>query len=315
MRDNADAPPVDKIGSGGQAARGKLLTTPSRMLKLVIPLVGQADSDQDGEDGKRDLEPLALLVHPQQPLSYLERLIQSEVPVIRDKDGKERVPGVWFRAPSAVGEGEEDGEDGGGGSSGQSGGEEGREEQLDEGDEMMVDGKVVKTGKIKIQGDHEIVIEKTKEKKDLDRELRKAHSFSLPDPEQNPADDDPDSFVRWSGSTEIGDFIRDAARAKHFALDIEGAPKPILVGVPSFQDRTYYLRMRLRQKSREMSRAVDIKKECDDLAEKGAKRLATAGGVILVTWWGIVYALTFRTSLGWDVMEPVTVSKRSYGID
>jgi len=140
----------------------------------------------------------------------------------------------------------------------------------------------------------------------LDRELRKAHSFSLPDPEENPVDEDPESFVRWSGSTEIGDFIRDAARAKHFALDIEGAPHPILVGVPSFQDRTYYLRMRLRQKSREMARAVDIKEECDEIAQQGAKRLATAGGIALVAWWGVVYALTFRTSLGWDVMEPVT---------
>lgn len=46
-------------------------------------------------------------------------------------------------------------------------------------------------------------------------------------------------FVRLSGSTEIGDFIRDAARGQEFAIEIEGAPNDVRVGVPSFNDRTY----------------------------------------------------------------------------
>jgi len=112
--------------------------------------------------------------------------------------------------------------------------------------------------------------------------------------------------VRWSSSTEIGDFIRDAARGKEFAIEIENAPRDIRVGVPSFNDRTYYLRMRLRKKSKEIAALADIKKECDEIAHRGAKRVAIAGGAGLVVWWGLVYELTFRTELGWDVMEPVT---------
>lgn len=41
---------------------------------------------------------MALLVHPQQPLSYLERLIQSELPSIKNEKGEEKVPAVHFRA-------------------------------------------------------------------------------------------------------------------------------------------------------------------------------------------------------------------------
>ena len=115
-------------------------------------------------------------------------------------------------------------------------------------------------------------------------------------------------FVRWSSSTEIGDFIRDAARGQEFAIEIEGAPEEIRVGVPSFNERTYYLRMRLRKTSRKISEMADIKKECDKLAHKAAKNVAKAGFAGIVTWWGVVYYLTFQTELGWDVMEPVTVS-------
>lgn len=113
-------------------------------------------------------------------------------------------------------------------------------------------------------------------------------------------------FVRWSKSTEIGDFVRDAARGREFAVEIEGAPREIRVGVPSFGDRTYYLRMRLRKKSREIASMADVKKECDLGAEAGAQRLAQAGFGGMVGWGAIVYYLTFMTDLGWDVMEPVT---------
>lgn len=33
------------------------------------------------------MEPLALLVHPQQPISYVERLIQAELPVVEADGG------------------------------------------------------------------------------------------------------------------------------------------------------------------------------------------------------------------------------------
>jgi hypothetical protein len=74
---------------------GKLLTTPSRMLKLVLPLEAHDETKND------DVEPLALLVHPQQPLSYLERLIQSELPTIT-VDGKEKLPSVNFFAEDSM---------------------------------------------------------------------------------------------------------------------------------------------------------------------------------------------------------------------
>ena len=44
------------------------------------------------------MEPLALLVHPHQPLSYLERLIQSELPTITNDKGQSKIPEVHFRA-------------------------------------------------------------------------------------------------------------------------------------------------------------------------------------------------------------------------
>lgn len=113
-------------------------------------------------------------------------------------------------------------------------------------------------------------------------------------------------FVRWSSSTEIGDFIRDAARAKEFEVDIEGADEPIRVAVPSFNDRTYYLRMRLRKTSKKINDMAGVKKECDLAAHKSAQYVAMGGFGIMVAWWGIVYKLTFLTDLGWDTMEPVT---------
>ncbi|KAK6435382.1 hypothetical protein LTR95_008434 [Oleoguttula sp. CCFEE 5521] len=51
---------------------------------------------------------------------------------------------------------------------------------------------------------------------------------------------------------------------------------------------------------------ADVKKQSDDLAQKAAKRVAQGGFAGLIGWWGVVYYLTFKTDLGWDVMEPVT---------
>ena len=115
-------------------------------------------------------------------------------------------------------------------------------------------------------------------------------------------------FVRWSSSTEIGDFIRDAARGKEFAVEIEGALQEIRIGVPSFNDRTYYLRTRLRKASGQILEMTKIKSECDMAAHKGAQRVAMGGAGLLFVYWYVVYRLTFETDLGWDTMEPITVS-------
>ncbi|KAK4958986.1 hypothetical protein LTR10_003785 [Elasticomyces elasticus] len=286
MREGSDVPPVSRNRSAGAMTKGKLLTTPSRMLKLILPL-----TTKDTNHDRKDVEPLALLVHPQQPLSYLERLIQSELPTIPTEKG-ERAPVVTFRAQDTT---EED--IGSGKTATQAAKEEEDTEQeeyeLENGEETRIGDKVEKTGKIS-----------SAKAKEEDKKLpRHGHAS---DKAAEVSDPDHPNFVRWSPSTEIGDFIRDAARGTEFAVDIEGAPEAIYVGVPSFADRTYYLRMRLRKTAKKISASADIKRECDELAQRGAKRVAQSGFAGLLGWWGLVYYLTFQTDLGWDVMEPVT---------
>ena len=104
--------------------------------------------------------------------------------------------------------------------------------------------------------------------------------------------------MRWSTSTEIGDFIRDAARGKEFAVEIQGAPKHIRVGVPSFNDRTHFLRIRLRKTSSKLADMASVKRECDVAAHKGAQKVAMGGFGVLVVYWYVVYRLTFETELG-----------------
>jgi len=268
------------------------LTTPSRLLKLILPL-----TTMDKNEDRKSIEPLALLVHPQQPLSYLERLIQSELPMITSKDGKEKVPDVYFRAEdSAQDEIKADERD-----------DEDLEHKEEGSDEQMVDGKLMKTGKIENKDTKDV------EKKDVMRHKLRGgageggvESYSGKGREGS-SPSGPAKFVRWSSSTEIGDFIRDAARGKEFAVEIEGASKEIRVGVPSFNDRTHYLRVRLRKKGKDLEDLAGIKKMCDDLAHKSAQRLAMGGFGVLVGWWIGTYYFTFMTSYGWDTMEPVTV--------
>ena len=350
QREGSSLPPVSRSRSAGAMTKGKLLTTPSRMLKMVLPL-----TTRDFNSDRRDVEPLALLVHPQQPLSYLERLIQSELPTMKDKDGKEKIPSVWFRAEDSMKDqgattGGEDGVEnakdaaarkGDEKSDGKSEKEKGRESQEEEEEEdddienpdtTMIGGETAKTGKINPQstkqrhspkrsaalrgGPGEGGVESYsglgQDAKPSSPPSSSSSSSKKDDSSDTPATDSDraSTFVRWSSSTEIGDFIRDAARARFFAVEIEGAPHPILVGAPSFRDRTYYLRMRLRQRSREIAQLADVKRECDEIAERGAKRVAMAGGGALVGYWWIVYMATFQSDLGWDVMEPVTVSFR-----
>src|SRR3981189_594800 len=113
---------------------GKLLSTPSRLLKLILPLT-TIDKNSD----RKDIEPLALLVHPQQPLSYLERLIQSELPMIKSESGQDKLPQVYFKAEDSIkDEVESDSVD-----------EEVIGEEVEEGtDEHIIYGELVKTGKI-----------------------------------------------------------------------------------------------------------------------------------------------------------------------
>ncbi|EON66860.1 hypothetical protein W97_06262 [Coniosporium apollinis CBS 100218] len=265
MREGSDTPPVARQRSAGAMTKGKLLTTPSRMLKLILPL-----TTQDENSDRKDVEPLALLVHPQQPLSYLERLIQSELPILKTPDGKEKIPAVYFRAEDSMQETSAANE---------------KQTVVEDPDE---------------ESEHELSEDES------DKFNGGVESYSGLGREAPADKTEGRKFVRWSSSTEIGDFIRDAARGKEFAVEIEGAPNDIRVGVPSFNDRTYYLRTRLRSTARKISSMADIKAECDRLAHKGAQRVAMAGFGILIGWWYLVYRLTFETELGWDVMEPVT---------
>ncbi|KAG8623101.1 hypothetical protein KVT40_008077 [Elsinoe batatas] len=279
-RASSDVPPVHASRNASAMTKGKLLTTPSRMLKLIIPL-----APVDMNDTKKDVEPLALFVHPQQPLSYLERLIQSELPFIKD-GSKERVPNVTFRAEDPEAHerapdkrmGDLSGED----SASKDKDEGGR----DEDEFMMIDGKLERTGKLN-------------GKKQPRQEGEGREDLLNPELEGR-------KFIRWSPSTEIGDFIRDASAGNLFLISIEKYPHPIPVAVPTFNERTYYLRMRLRKVSGKIEGMAGVKADCDRIARQGAKRVAQLGFCGLVGWWYLVYRLTFETELGWDVMEPVT---------
>ena len=172
----------------------------------------------------------------------------------------------------------------------------------DQMEETKIDGRVEKTGKLTQKNKQEAAM------------LRGGpgeggvESYSGHGREAHAPKDKERKFVRWSTSTEIGNFIRDAARGKEFAVEIEGAPNDIRVGVPSFNDRTHYLRMRLQKTSKKILDLAAVKKECDVAAHRGAQRIALGGFGVLITWWYVVYRLTFETDLGWDTMEPVTVS-------
>ncbi|KAI2463519.1 hypothetical protein F4781DRAFT_416403 [Annulohypoxylon bovei var. microspora] len=260
QREGADEPPVSdsRRNMNKSMTKGKLLTTPTRLLKLILPLPVDATHDEQGNKGEfrslaqnEDIQPLALLVHPQQPLSYLERLIQAELPPVHDEDDREKMPSVYFLA---------------------------------EGSERDETGQKTGIGK------------------------KKPNIASYSGLGREGADTPPEhkDWVRWSSSTEIGDFIRDAARGREFAIEISGHNTDLRVGVPSFNDRTHYMRIRLKRMSHKVDELSKIKHECDLLAHRGAHRIAKAGFFALAGWWGAVYFLTFHTDAGWDLMEPIT---------
>ncbi|GHJ88702.1 hypothetical protein NliqN6_5104 [Naganishia liquefaciens] len=142
--------------------------------------------------------------------------------------------------------------------------------------------------------------------------------------ERNPEGDDMQE-VRWSTSTDLGDFIKQATLAKHFRIVLkpswasskgdtnprsQSAAEPELslkIMIPSFDSRTRYLRKRLLFLTREIAQLTQKKKDLDKAAHKGARRIAVGGLLGLVGYWGVVFKLTFFTpNVGWDVMEPVT---------
>ncbi|EIN14707.1 hypothetical protein PUNSTDRAFT_81254 [Punctularia strigosozonata HHB-11173 SS5] len=138
------------------------------------------------------------------------------------------------------------------------------------------------------------------------------------------------SEFQWSDATDVADFARDAASAREFWIHISNSPIPavgvspqlkdpkgesnqvdglqdtvIEVEVPTFADRTRYLRRRLDIIGRELKEMETLKKKCDSEAHRSARSLAVGGLAMLVVYWGVVARLTFW-DLGWDVMEPVT---------
>lgn len=113
--------------------------------------------------------------------------------------------------------------------------------------------------------------------------------------------------ARWSSSIQVSDFIREAAATKQFCIDIQGAQHAtITVNVPSFEDRTHFMRTRLGRLTETLQEQYKIKSECDNLAKNTARRYALCGMGGLVAYWVVVFQLTFFTSLGWDTMEPAT---------
>ncbi|QRV77438.1 hypothetical protein RhiJN_05453 [Ceratobasidium sp. AG-Ba] len=124
--------------------------------------------------------------------------------------------------------------------------------------------------------------------------------------------------IVWSDSTDIGDFVKEAAQDREFAItmskpapksDSSSSSKPdetqIRILVPSFRTRTRFLRHRLKNVSNELERLEKIKRECDHIAHRSARRLALGGFAMLLVYFGVVARLTFW-DLGWDIMEPVT---------
>lgn len=135
---------------------------------------------------------------------------------------------------------------------------------------------------------------------------------------------------QWSDSTDVGDFIRDAARSAQFFICLTYQPSKELadtilkqneekivqvnkqggtkdpnfcdtvetvieVQVPTFADRTRYLRRRLKHVEQQIASMEELKLHCDKEAHRGARRMAVTGFGMLVAYWGGVARLTF-----WD---------------
>ena len=123
-------------------------------------------------------------------------------------------------------------------------------------------------------------------------------------------------LFQWSHSTDVGDFIKDAARASKFSIcinyhsphsqsptslhaekdeSLNPNERIIDVEVPTFADRTRFLRQRLAVIQTNLGEMEGLKLECDREAHRGAKRMAIGGFGLLIGYWGAVVRLTF-----WD---------------
>ncbi|CUS13306.1 unnamed protein product [Tuber aestivum] len=254
-REGIDQSPPAK-GSPGPSVitKGKLLPTSSRLLKLLLPLKLSGSSDSTDS-------PLALLVHPQQPLSYLECLIQAQLPLIISPNSAPRSPSISFKVVN-VGDALP----------------EGHINTRGKGNPQSRDGRECEGG---------------------------AQAGGGPD-SLNPFEKvGKDGYVRWPASTEVGDFVRDVARDEEFVVEIERSGDTP-VSLPSFKQRTHYLRQRLATAMGETELQARLKSECDRIARRRAQKVAVAGFAGLAWWWAAVYWLTLEASLGWHVMEPVT---------
>ncbi|CAO1630604.1 unnamed protein product [Parajaminaea phylloscopi] len=112
---------------------------------------------------------------------------------------------------------------------------------------------------------------------------------------------------RWSPATGIGDFLRDAARIGTFSIQI--GERNVKVSVPSFEDRTRFLRASLYSKTTRIEQMAQLKAECDLLARASTKRLAIAGAGLGVSWWLVVLWGSFispEIGGGWDFFEPLS---------
>jgi len=78
-----------------------------------------------------------------------------------------------------------------------------------------------------------------------------------------------ESKSHWASSTELGNFIQEAAQGREFAIALHEAggsePRRIRVKVPTFDERTYFLREQLKKISGEMRELLKIKKDADHL--------------------------------------------------
>lgn len=145
--------------------------------------------------------------------------------------------------------------------------------------------------------------DETKDREDEERDFKRSSSPALGTPPITFHTKSGDG-KRWSPSTGIGDFLRDAARAGSFVISVGN--RAVLVSVPSFEDRTRFLRSSLYAKTSQIETLAKLKGECDSIAHKSSRRLAFAGLGILGTWWITCCYLTFFTELGWDTLEPVS---------
>ena len=184
---------------------------------MILPL-----TTLDKNTDRKDVEPLALLVHPQQPLSYLERLIQSELPAIKKPNGDEKIPSVYFRAEDSTQDeiepsGKVNEDVGPERTKNRQDSDSSRPDDEKKLEKFKIDGKLEKTG----------VLSRPSAAK-----LRGGpgeggvETYSGDGREADASSDGDRNFVRWSSSTEVGDFIRDAARGKEFAVEVSNPFRP-----------------------------------------------------------------------------------------